>query len=284
MTLAHVHPGTAPVAGGASAALTVLAALVVLAAAVAYTAGAARLRGRGDGWPRWRDARFAAGCLLLVWAAVGALPDGPFTGHMVRHLLVGMAAPLLLVSARPVTLALRCLSPGRARRALVGLTHTRVVGALVFPPVAAVVDVGGMWLLYRTGLFAAVHGRPLYDGLLHAHLLAAGLLFSFAVCQIDPVRRPRSVALRGGTLLAAGAAHAVLAKTLYAAGPPGVRFAAADLHQGARLMYYGGDVVEAALALVLGAVWLRAADRARRRRSRARECGAARAAGGLTGA
>ncbi|MFE7932389.1 hemerythrin domain-containing protein [Streptomyces sp. NPDC057456] len=45
---------------------------------------------------------------------------------MVQHLVVGMAAPLLFVSARALTLVLRSLQPGRARRALVACAHSRV--------------------------------------------------------------------------------------------------------------------------------------------------------------
>jgi putative membrane protein len=69
-------------------------------------------------------------------------------------------------------------------------------------------------------------------------------------------------------LLAVGAAHGVLAKTLYALPPPGTDFTTADLHSGAQWMYYGGDVVEAALAVVLGLGWYTAGGRARARRTR----------------
>jgi putative membrane protein len=96
-------------------------------------------------------------------------------------------------------------------------------------------------------------------------MAAAGVLFSSAICQLDPVRRRRSTALRATTLLVAGTAHAVLAKTLYATGPPGTAFAAADLRAGAQVMYYGGDAVEVALALVLAVGWYTAAGRRPRR-------------------
>ncbi|MFP1624087.1 cytochrome c oxidase assembly protein [Streptomyces sp. 5K101] len=264
MTLAHVHPG--PATGpGTGQLLTVVAALLV---AVAYLLSAGRLRRRGDAWPRWRDVSFTAGGVGTAWASWGAVPGGPFTGHMIQHLVVGMAAPLLFVVARPLTLALRALGPGRARRGLLVLARSRPVGWLVLPPLAALLDVGGLWLLYRTELFAAVRQHPLLHGVVHPHMLAAGLVFTFAVCQLDPVRRRWSVAVRGATLLAVGAAHAVLAKTLYASPPPGTDFAAADLHSGVQWMYYGGDVVDAALAVVLGVGWYTAGGRARARRTR----------------
>ncbi|MFH8935378.1 hypothetical protein [Streptomyces griseosporeus] len=73
-----------------------------------------------------------------------------------------------------------------------------------------------------------------------------------------------ALTVSGGTLLAAGALHAVLARTLYASPPPGTTFAADDLHNAARLMYYGGDLAELGLAVVIGVGWY--AARARRDR------------------
>ncbi|MEI7031123.1 cytochrome c oxidase assembly protein [Streptomyces pratensis] len=262
MTLAHT-PGTALfeqiLAGAASV------------AAVAYGAAAVRLERRGDTWPRWRVASFTAGSTGVLWVVLGPQPGPPFTAHMVGHLIMGMAAPLFLVLARPLTLALRALPPGPARRGLLAVAHAPPVNWSVFPPLAALIDLGGLWLLYRTELFATVQHRPLGHAVMQAHVLVAGLLFTFSVCQLDPVRHRRRLALRGATLLVAGAAHAVLATSLYATPPPGTAYATTDLQTGAQVMYYGGDVVEAALGAVLAASWYRAVGRARangRRRSR----------------
>lgn len=268
MTPAHGHPGPGP-AG-------VVTAVAALQAAVLYLAAAVRLRRRGDVWPRWRDASFTAGSACLAWAAVGSPPGGPFTAHMVRHLTVGMTAPLLFVLARPLTLALRALPPGAARGGLLSLAHSRAAGRLLFPPLAALLDAGGLWLLYRTDLFARSQEVAWLNAVVHAHVLAAGLLFTFSVCLLDPVRRRYGLAVRGTTLLAAGAAHAVLAKGLCATGPPGAGVAPADLRTGAQVMYYGGDLAEAALAVVLAGTWYAAAGRAHGRRRRAAEQGLAR--------
>ncbi|ULR55542.1 cytochrome c oxidase assembly protein [Streptomyces deccanensis] len=250
MTPEHIHPGPAwhDLAGWCVTAGALLAC-------AAYLLAARRLGRRGDAWPWPRDAVFTTGCLAVAWAMTAEPPGGPFTSHVTRHLVVGMAAPLLLVLGRPLTLALRALPPGPLRRALPAAAHARPVAVLLLPPVAAVVDLGGLWLLHRTGLFAATHRQPLLNAVTQAHVLAAGLLFTFAVCQLDPVRRRRSLALRGSALLAAGAAHAVLAKGLYGAPPPGTDFTAADLRTGAQLMYYGGDLVEIALAVTLAVQW-----------------------------
>jgi putative membrane protein len=247
-----------------------LAALAAAGGVGLYLLAAVWLRRRGDGWPWWRAVSFTAGGVGLAIAALARLPAGEFTVHMGRHLLVGMVAPLLLILARPLTLALRVMT-GRPRRSLLSLSRSRAVAWLVFPPLAAIVDVAGLWLLYRTGLFSATHDNPWLHAMVHLHVLAAGLLFTFAICQVDPVRRRHGLVLRAGSLVVAGAAHAVLAKTLYGAPPPGAALAATDLTRGAELMYYGGDLVEIALAVVLAVQWYAASGReltrARRRRS-----------------
>ncbi|TDD19525.1 cytochrome c oxidase assembly protein [Kribbella turkmenica] len=245
----------------------VVAATLVVAAA--YVLCVVRLRRRRDSWPCARLISFTAGLGAVVWAVLGVPLSGPFTAHMAQHLLVGMGAPLLIVLGRPLTLLLRALPPGRVRRGLVRLLHSTPVGWLVVPPVAAVLDVGGLWLLYRTDLFAESQDRPLLHAAVDAHVLFAGLLFTFAVCQLDPVHRRWRYAARGTTLLAAGAAHAVLAKSLYAAAPPGTAFTATDLHAGAQLMYYGGDVVGVALAVTLAARWYITTGRSLTRRAKA---------------
>ncbi|MDG9711793.1 cytochrome c oxidase assembly protein [Streptomyces sp. DH10] len=178
---------------------------------------------------------------------------------MAAHLTVGMAAPIPVVLSRPVTLALRVL-PLPARRALVSLTRSRLVTALVFPPVAAALDIGGLWLLYRAPLPTSLHHSPL----LLLHLFLAGTLFTFALLAVDPVRHRPGFAVRAGTLLTAAAAHAVLAKSLWATGPPGTAFLPADLRLASQLMYYGGDAVEVALAVLLASQWYRAQGRSLR--------------------
>jgi putative membrane protein len=244
-------------------------AAITLVAVAAYLTAAARLRRRGDRWPWARDAAFTLGGAAIAYVLMVPLAGEPFTAHMAQHLIVAMVAPLLLALARPLTLALRVLPPGSARRALLAVAHSRPVVWLLFPPTAAVLDIGGLWVLYRTELLAAGHEHLLLHVAVHTHVVVAGLLFTFAVCRLDPMRRSWSLAGRGFTLLIAGAAHAVLAKSLYAAPPPGTHFAPSDLRTGAMLMYYGGDLVEIGLATVLAIQWYTGTGRAYARRRRA---------------
>jgi putative membrane protein len=209
----------------------------------------------------------AAGVGLVVAAAV-PLAGGEFVAHMCRHAIVGMVVPLFVVVARPGTLALRVLRGARRRR-LLAILHSAPLSWLIFPPVSALVNTGSMYVLYRTPLLAAAHTTPWLAALVHVHLLLTGVLVTAAVCQLDPLRRRYSLALRAVTAVAAAAAHGVLAKTLYVAPPPGTAFDVSDLEGGAQLMYYSGDAVEIAVAIVIAMTWYaaggRTLDRARRR-------------------
>ena len=209
---------------------------------------------RGDRWPVPRRPSFLTGCGMVVVAMLARLPGGPFTAHMTGHVLLGMLAPVLLVAGRPGTLLTRTLS-GARRRVLAQVARSAPLAVLIVPPVAAALDLGGLWLLYRTPLFTATQTRPWLDGAVQLHVLAGGLLFSAAVCELDPVRHRYSLRLRAATLVAAGAAHSVVAKLLWVAPPPHTWVATGDLHLGAQVMYYGRDLTEIVLAAIIAGQW-----------------------------
>ena len=231
-----------------------LAALLV-GAAVVYVAAA-----RGAAWPVGRTVRWLLGigtavAGVAVWSLGGA---HDLRLHVVGHLLLGMVAPLLLVTAAPVTLALRAL-PREHARTLGRLLRRRPLAVLTHPVVAALLDVGGLWLMYRTALLSEV--SPL---LLQVHMLLAGYLFAFALIGPDPAPHRPGLVVRAGVLVAAVAAHDVLAKLLYATPPPGVPVAQAEA--AGLLMYYGAAPVHVALFVLLGREWLAEQRRARARR------------------
>ncbi|MCE0763821.1 cytochrome c oxidase assembly protein [Pseudonocardia kujensis] len=217
----------------------------------------------GRPWPPARTACWLGG---VAAAVLGASPTGhgDFRAHVAGHLLLGMLAPLLLVRAAPVTLALRTLPVGRAR-GLARLLRSAPARGLTHPVVAAVLDVGGLWVLLRTGLPAPAD--PVVHLLVAVHMLLAGALFAAALVSPDPAPHRARLGLRAAVLVAAVAAHDVLAKTVHADPPPGVPAAAA--RAGAELLYYGGLPVELALMVLLGAEWWARDRRAALRPARA---------------
>ncbi|GAA2032065.1 cytochrome c oxidase assembly protein [Pseudokineococcus marinus] len=263
-----VPAGALDVAGAGWAAVELGALAVVLLVWALHGAGRRWVRGRAP-WPAARTALFAGGLLCVAAALVGPLAraaHGSFTAHMGAHLLLGMLGPLLLALGAPVTLALRAL-PVRRARALTRLLRTPPVRVLAHPAVAALLAGGGAWVLYTTALFPAMHASPWVHAAVHAHVLASGYLLAASLVGVDPDPHRAPVAVRAGVLVVYVAAHALLAKHLYAVPPPGVD--ARDAEVGAQLMAHGGDVVDLALAVLVALGWYRATaprGRAARRR------------------
>jgi putative membrane protein len=123
-------------------------------------------------------------------AAAGGQPDDLFPMDIGQHLLIGMAGPGLLALSAPITQALRAL-PSRSRRSSLRLLHSRVVRLLITPATAVVLDVGGLCVLYLTGLYARAENNDLIHAMVHLHMFVAGCLLSWAIIGVDP-----SVAVR----------------------------------------------------------------------------------------
>jgi putative membrane protein len=222
------------------------------AAALAYAIGLGAARHRGRSWPAGRAVGWYAG-LAAVAASLSGPGAGPgFVGHMGGHLLIGMVAPLLLVLAAPGTLALRALPTRQARR-LSRLFATPAVRVLTHPVTAVVLDGGGLWLLYTTGLYAAMMRSPVVHLLVQLHVLAAGLLLANAVVGVDPMPHRAGRPVRAVALLTFLAAHGILAKYLYGHPPSGVP--GPDARSGAEFMYYGGDLADLALVVIFCWQW-----------------------------
>jgi putative membrane protein len=229
-------------------------ALLLLGGLAAYWLLAVAGRGRGP-WPWSRLVLWTSGILVCLLATTGPLAElahTSFPAHMVAHLLLGMLGPLLLVLAAPVTLVLRAL-PTRDARRLVRVLSSAPLRLVADPVTAAVLDLGGLWVLYTTRLFGLSQHHPGVHLLVHAHVLLWGYLFTAAVVGRDPVRHRRGQLYRATVLVGFLAGHGVLAKFLYAYPPAGVAPEAAEL--GAMLMYYGGDLVDVAILVLCGRRW-----------------------------
>ena len=233
-------------------------------------AGAASA-GRSPGWQP-RSPGHSAPLPLCYLLEAGH--DELFPVHVAQHLL-GMAAPAFLALSAPVTLAL-CTLPRRPRRILLRLLHSFPVAVQAAPAIAVVLDLGGLHALYLTGLHKAAEHNDLVHAAVHVHMFLAGCLLSWAVIGIDPVRRRPGTWVRVTVLIIATAGHDTLAKLIYAQNLPADGGPIASRHTGAELMYYGGTVIEVALAAFVMAQWYLASGRAlARTRRRSQKCGAA---------
>jgi putative membrane protein len=144
----------------------------------------------------------------------------------------------------------------RQARRLSWLLARWPIRVLTHPVTAAALNLGGLWALYTTGLYQAMSHQPGLHAAVHTHMLAAGYLFTFAIVGVDPSPHRSGYASRTVVLVVFLAAHAILAKQVYAHPPAGVPNAQAA--SGAMLMYYGGDLIDAALITVFCWQWFTA--------------------------
>lgn len=248
--------GPSVMMGSVSGLLLILAAIT----AIVLYAAAARLSSRHyRRWPISRTLCWTAGVLFALLALAGPLADRAhtdFTAHMAGHLLLGMLSPLLLALAAPMTLLLRTLPTPAARR-LTRLLKSRPLRLAANPITAAILNLGGLWLLYTTDLYPMMHMHPSLYFLIHFHVFAAGYLFTVSMLYIDPVAHQYSYRFRASVLLGFLAGHGILSKFIYANPPDGIP--AGQAERGAMVMYYGGDMIDAGLIFFLCLHWYRSA-------------------------
>ena len=236
-------------------------ALTLLAVA-GYGAALARLRQRGVRWPARRTACLAVGSLCVAAAVLPPISayDEIFPVHVTQHLLLGMTGPAFMALSAPVTLALRALPPP-PRRTLLRLLHSRPAVILSAPATAVILDLGGLYALYLTGLYHAAEDNDLIHAAVHLHMFLAGCLLSWAIIGIDPVHRRLGVKTRLAVLVIAGAGHDTLAKLMYARDLPVGGGSITGRHAGAELLYYGGTIIDLVLAIIVMTQWYQATGR-----------------------
>ncbi|WP_100372331.1 cytochrome c oxidase assembly protein [Bacillus sp. FJAT-45037] len=216
-------------------------------------------------WAWYRTALWVAGSLLCFITLVNPMITAAhenFTVHMFGHLLLGMLGPLLMVLGAPLTLLLRALSTGKARKVTVFLKRP-LFHFLSNPVVPAVLNIGGLWVLYTTDLYIMMETMMWVHILVHLHVFLAGYFFAATLLYIDPIPKQYSYIYRSLVLILALAGHKILSKFIYAYPPEGVPRAEAEA--GGMLMYYGGDAVDLIIIIILCYKWYHSKEHRRGR-------------------
>ncbi len=234
-----------------------IALLAVAAYGGLYALGVRRV----PGWPAARSGAFAAG-LALVAVALAAPLDARLSAHMAQHLLLGLLAPLCLVTGAPARLALAALPRPQARalaRALHALPLRPAVGWAAFTAV--------MPATHLTGLYELALRAPVVHALEHAAYLLAGLAFWAPLVAADPLPHPPGPAARLAWLLAAMPPMGLVGARLLTGGVAYPSYPSlADQRTAAGLMWGAGSLLlAAALVWIVFAALLREEERQRRR-------------------
>ena len=167
---------------------------VALIAVAVYLLGVRRMRARGDSWPVARTIGWVMGWAIFVWATCGApgvYGRVLFSMDMVMHMTVFMVAPILMVLAAPVTLALRTAVPRRdntlgPRELLLAVVHSRFLAVIGNPIVAAVIFFGSLIVFYFSPLFGLALRTHTGHVLMTLDFLLVGYLFAWVLVGIDP--------------------------------------------------------------------------------------------------
>ncbi|MGR0318629.1 cytochrome c oxidase assembly protein [Agromyces sp. ZXT2-3] len=251
-----------------------------------YVAGVVRLRRRGDRWPIYRTVLWIAGLALLAWVTSGgvaAYEQYLFSAHMLGHMMLTMAVPVLLVPGAPVTLAARAIrlrkdgSRGGREWILLGV-HSKFASIIANPIVAAVLFAGSLWVFYYSPLFRWSMEDHIGHEWMIVHFLITGYLFVQSLIGIDPVPYRLPYPFRLLLLLGTMAFHAffglaimmgtgLLLADWYGAMGWGTD-ALADQQLGGGIAWSIGEIPTVALAITVAVQWSRTDAKESKRRDR----------------
>lgn len=245
--------------------MPVVVAVLLGAAAILYAAGLFR----AGGWRRRDTFWFYLGlvvCAITAGGGVNAYSTTLFSVHMAQHLLLIMIVPALLLLGRPLEL-LRRTSGGPWRAALGRIARGRSVRVLTHPAFAFVYYAAVVTGTHLTPFQQSAATQPWLHGLEELLYLSSGYLFLFPVLAAEPCARRLGYLLRLVVLLAGmvvdtvvGIALLMTPKAPFPAyadpsrgwGPD----ATTDLHWGGAMMWVGGDLLMAVLAIIVITAWV----------------------------
>ncbi|WP_207229911.1 cytochrome c oxidase assembly protein [Krasilnikovia cinnamomea] len=260
-----------------------LIALGLLVAAALYAYGVHRLRRRGDAWPTGRSVAFLLGGLGSIAAVtvsgLEAYDTTLLSVHMVQHMVLSMVGPIFLALGAPITLALRTLAPP-ARRALLKVLHSRVVGVLTYPLVAFGLFVANPFVLYFTDLYRYTLAHSWAHEFTHAHFILTGCLFFWPLLGVDPLPNRWPYPARALLMVLSVPFHTVLGLTIMQSRTllggdwyPSLHLGWADPQSdqvvAGGVLWAGGEIVSVTMLGILVVQWIRQSEREARRIDRA---------------
>ena len=263
-------------------------ALVAGFGLVLYLAAVWRLRRRGDAWPMHRTILWVLGMLLLVWVtggAINAYQEYLFSVHMLGHMMLSMAIPLLLVAGSPVTLALRAIEKRDdgtrgGREWILWAVRSPFSRVVTNPFVAAAIFVLSLWAFYFTDLVRWAMTDHIGHEWMTVHFLISGYLFVLSLIGADPVPRRLPYPGRLIILIAVMATHAffgiaiMMQSGLMVAewfGSMGRTWGATplqDQYVGGGVAWSVGEIPTLILAITVAILWSRSDAKAEKRADR----------------
>jgi putative copper resistance protein D len=208
-----------------------------------------------------------------------------FSEHMLQHMLLTMAIPVLLVLGAPVTLALRAIQRREdgsrgAREWILLLVHSRAAKIVTHPLAAAGLFAASLWVFYYSPLFRWATVDHVGHEWMIFHFLIVGYLFAQTLVGVDPVAGRAPYPLRLILLLATMAMHAFFGLSLVEGegllladwyGAMGRTWGAdplQDQQNAGAIAWSVGEIPTVVLAVLVGFLWSRSDARDAKRGDR----------------
>jgi putative copper resistance protein D len=269
--------------------LDILWALIALWAIGAYLVAVRRLKARGDSWPIARTISWVSGMLLLIFVTSGSLnvyQEYLFSVHMVAHMFLTMAIPVLLVPGAPVTLLTRAVqkradSSRGIREWVLWAVHTKYAEFVSHPLIAAANFAASLVVFYFTPLFEWATREHIGHQWMIVHFLITGYLFVQSLIGIDPGPSRLGYPFRIVTLIGVMAFHAFFGLALMGGtglllpdwfgamgrtwGLPPLE----DQQSGGAIAWGIGEIPTIILTIIVSVQWFRSDNRDSKRLDRA---------------
>ena len=227
-------------------------------------------------WPAARTVLFCAGlvvCFLATNASIAVYDQTLFSAHMIGHLMLVMAAPVLLCGGEPLNLMLAATGPlwrGRLDR----FFHGPVCTVVFCPPVALATYAAAIVGTHLTGLMDTIMLRPWAGQLEHLVYVLVGFQFFTLIIGQPPIRWQLTTPARWGLLLLSMAVDTFTGVILIMSLRPvsmvmnhSLMVAPlSDTRTGGAIMWVGGDGLMALVMIGLVVSWLRLPDQRERDR------------------
>ena len=255
----------------------VLWLVIAIWAMGAYLLGVRVLKNRGDSWPVARTTSWLLGMALLIFTTSGSLnayQEYLFSVHMIAHMSLTMAIPVLLVPGAPVTLLMRAVqkrsdeSKG-VREWVLWAVHTKPAMFIAHPGFAAVNFAASLVVFYFTPIFDWATREHIGHQWMIVHFLITGYLFVQSLIGIDPGPARVSYPFRLVTLIAVMAFHAFFGVALMTGsglllpdwfGAMGRTWGLSpleDQQQGGAIAWGIGELPTIALAIIVSWQWFK---------------------------
>lgn len=227
---------------------------------------------RHPGWPTGRTLAAVSALVVAVMATqsgVSTHDTSSLTAHVVQHVLLGMAVPVLAALAAPVTLVLQAADPQTRLIVRRALRH-RAVRVAGHPLVGFVAFAASLATLTFSPLLDLAARNDLVHVALHAHLVIVGCLFVWPLVGVDPMHGRPGHGARLLIVLASVPFHAFVGVALLSATTPlfDTYPSLADQRRAAGILWGAGEVFTLAVAAVVFLDWYRADLRAGARHDR----------------